>query len=108
MGDPIFETIWTKCRHATPVRFDERIREHLIYRLALALARGTIKFPNIPELVRELLNFIYREDQYGNFRASPPPGGNDDCVFSLALAVLGLETGQFGASLESFRRGLFA
>jgi hypothetical protein len=62
-------------------------RQDLLGDLQVATERGTISFPNIPLLIRQLRSFQYQRMKSGMIRAQAPPGEHDDEVFALALAL---------------------
>lgn len=70
-----------------PYVFTQNSREWLLQGLVVALERGTVRFPNIPPLLRQLRAFQYKRLPSGRFKAEAPPGEHDDEVFALALAL---------------------
>lgn len=62
-------------------------KQRLIDSLALAIERGDLTYPDLPELIGELEAFRYELTAAGNIRyASPGERYHDDCVMALALA----------------------
>lgn len=62
-------------------------KRQLIDALALAIERGDLTYPDVPELIGELEAFRYELTAAGNVRyASPGERYHDDCVMALALA----------------------
>jgi hypothetical protein len=62
-------------------------RGEYLSRLAVALERGTIQFPAIPSLLRQLRMFQHVVTSTGMVRVQAPSGEHDDEVFALALAI---------------------
>ena len=62
-------------------------KRQLIDALALAIERGDLTYPELPELIGELEAFRYELTAAGNVRyAAPSERYHDDCVMALALA----------------------
>jgi len=62
----------------------------------MAIEQRLVTFPNIAELIEELGCFNYDVTDFGNIRYSAPQGMHDDCVISLALAVMGMKSFIYG------------
>ena len=62
-------------------------RSSLLQELAVAMERGTVSFPSVPMLLRQLRAFQYRKMPGGTYRVEAPPGEHDDWVFAFALAL---------------------
>lgn len=90
LGDPIYEQLRSRGVLARPVVMSSATKQHMMDKLAVALAKEVISFPAIPELLRELRRYkrvpSVRWDKF-----SAPSGEHDDCVVSLALAVWGVD-----------------
>lgn len=63
------------------------MKAHLIEKLAFALEKREITFPEIPEIIAELQSYSIEKTPAGNVRYSAPSGLHDDIVMSMALAV---------------------
>lgn len=90
VGDPIYEEL--KKKTGLPVEgivFSNKKKQQLIEHLAVRLERKEVTFPNIPVLVNELKAYQYEITPSGNMKYGNPPGGHDDTVIALALAVWG-------------------
>jgi len=86
IGEPLFDYIrqsWSKVR-AYDINSSSKIP--LIDNLAIALEKGEVTFPEIPQLIDELRIFGTETDRAGSARYRAPRGFHDDCVISLALA----------------------
>jgi hypothetical protein len=87
-GDPLVEQL----QRDLPCRVEGFLttatsKRQLIDALALAIERGDITYPDIPELIGELEAFRYELTAAGNVRyAAPGERYHDDCVMALALA----------------------
>ena len=93
VGDPIYEKLVRNGVNAIGYSFNSATKKHLIDRLSIALEKEDIHFPEIPELINELLIYEYVKSPAGNLRANAPQGYHDDCVIALGLANLGLDHG---------------
>lgn len=87
IGDPIVETIQNSGVRVSPYKIGSAAaKQQLIDKLRVNIEKQRISFPNIQVLRRELENYEYQLSPSGTVRFSAPPGQNDDCVISLALA----------------------
>jgi hypothetical protein len=77
-----------------PVKFTAPVKAHLVEKLAFALEKREITFPDIPEVISELRAFSIEKTPAGNIRYTAPEGLHDDIVMSMALAVAHLNRGQ--------------
>ena len=93
VGDPIFDALNKKGVFTIPVKFQQANKNAMIQKLALAIERQEISFPEIPELINELLMFSFERLPSGTIRYGAPQGYHDDCVMALALAYNYLEAG---------------
>jgi len=87
IGDVIVEHIQRLGVQMVGTHFSRPEKQKLMERLASAIQRQEIGFPN-GVLRNELEAFQYEYGQYG-VRYSAPEGLHDDCVVALALAVKG-------------------
>lgn len=62
-------------------------RQELLERLAGAIERGTLHYPAIPTLLRQLRAMQQRKMPGGSYRLQVPSGEHDDDIFALALAL---------------------
>jgi len=62
-------------------------KAQLIQGLMLAIERGLISFPEVPELITELEIFEFQRLPSGHVRYAAPEGAHDDEVMALALAA---------------------
>lgn len=88
LGDVVVEQIQSQRVRMAGVHFSRPEKQQLMERLASAIQRGTIKFPDGP-IRSELEAFQYEYSAFG-VRYEAPDGVHDDCVMALALAVKGL------------------
>lgn len=76
--------------------FTQDSKRALIAGLQMAMEREQVRYPNIPELLRELRVFRQERTGAGNIVWGAPSGYHDDGVISLAMLVKGL--GQYNTS----------
>ena len=91
MGEPLVEQLK---RSGLPVKgfaTTATTKPPLIEDLSLAIEKGELVYPMIPELVNELQAYEYDTMPSGRMRYGAPDGIHDDCVISLALAWHGLK-----------------
>jgi len=69
--------------------FSNQTKDALVSRLVVGIEREDVKFPDIPQLKRELMFFESRRTPSGRMTYSAPGNQHDDCVISLALAYWG-------------------
>lgn len=74
------------------IKISGQNREQILTNLALLLEQDRIKIPNYEPLINELKAFHYELTERGRTTIRVPENMNDDCVFSLALAVWGIST----------------
>jgi phage FluMu gp28-like protein len=73
------------------VVFTQRSRREMLDNLSLLLQQGKIKIPNDEGLISELEAFQYTLTDKGKIEVKSRKGLHDDRVFSLALAVYGVD-----------------
>lgn len=88
LGDVVVEQIQNQRVRMAGVHFSKPEKQQLMERLASAIQRNVIRFPEGP-IKTELETFQYEYGQFG-VRYEAPDGLHDDCVMALALAVKGL------------------
>lgn len=88
VGDPILELLKRRIVRVDGYVFTYRSKRELINALVLAIERGEIVYPDIGQLINELLAYEIQKTTAGNIRYDAPKGEgyHDDCVMSLALA----------------------
>lgn len=95
VGDPFVQELAQAGIPLKPMVLHSPYEKHkLMAKLQIAIERETIKFPDIPELVRELKQYReYKKTLKGEVarfhRWQAPKGYHDDCVMALALALEG-------------------
>ena len=100
LGDPVYDRLKSLGAPVKGYKFTSESKRKLIECLSLAISQGTIRYPDIPELINELE--IYQAEQLpsGTIRYGAPQGYHDDCVTGLALACW--ELGH-GVDIKDFR-----
>jgi len=86
VGDPVYDRLRHRV-HVIPIKITAPVKAHLIEKLAFALEKREITFPEIPELIAELQAFSVEKTPSGQVRYTAPSGFHDDIVMSMALAV---------------------
>lgn len=87
VGDPIVELLQKRPgTHFEGYTFNQQSKQKLMEGLAVAIQAGEVGFPEGP-IRQELDDFEYQYTRTG-VRYSAPDGFHDDCVMSLALAVM--------------------
>jgi hypothetical protein len=89
VGDPIYDDLRRAGLHVKPFRFTQQSKRQLVENLLVAMERGLVRFPPIPELIHELSIFQRSATKDGSVHYQAPAGQHDDCVMALALAVWG-------------------
>lgn len=77
-----------------PVVFTAAMKTDLVMALALALEKREVVFPADRRLLEELRWFRASRTTTGHVRYEAPPGGRDDFVCALALALFGAGVGR--------------
>lgn len=94
VGDPVVEDLERRGLNIGEdgaVVFNTRTRRELLDNLAILLQQNKIKIPNDPELLAELEAFQFTMTDKGKIEVKSRKGLHDDRVFSLALAVHGVD-----------------
>ena len=78
----------------------------IIDALALAFEQGALRLPDVPWLLDELLSYEQERLPGGTLRFGAPPGGHDDGVMALALAIHGAGTYLDFSSIQTIGRGI--
>lgn len=87
VGDPIFEDLQRMGLDVQGYKFTNSSKKALIDKLSIYIEQARIKFPNEPNLIRELELYTYKRSDSGNEIYNAPEGEHDDMVVSLALAT---------------------
>lgn len=90
VGDAIYDDLLQANISIEGYKFTNESKKNLIEKLQVAIEQRLITFPNIPELIDELLSFEYDFTAEGRIRYSAPDQKHDDCVIALALANWGI------------------
>lgn len=85
-GDIVVEHLRGLGLNVIPYRFTAQSKEQLLYKLMYAIERQMIRFPFIPQLIKELESMRFETTPTGATRFKVV-SGHDDCVMSLALAA---------------------
>jgi phage FluMu gp28-like protein len=88
VGDPVYERIRAGWARAHPYRFTAQSKPPLIQELRLSLAEERLVLYPHPVLLSELQALQAKQTAYG-VTYEHPPGGHDDTVMALALALWG-------------------
>lgn len=93
VGDPVLEELQRKGQYDNfeGVKFTAQSKQQMMEGLSVAIQQRKIRYPDGP-VVKELEAFEY-EYTRNHVLYSAPEGVHDDCVCSLALANMGLNTG---------------
>ncbi len=91
VGEPIFEDLQRSGVFIDDFRFTNKSKKELIEKLSIYIEQKLVWIPNNEQLLGELSAFGYTLTGSGNILYRAPEGLHDDCVFSLALAVWGLQ-----------------
>lgn len=86
------------------VTLTQPMKQDVIQKLQVDLERQRVRFPEIPELVRELELYGYEMTRTGRISYSAPSGFHDDAVIALALANFALTDEQSAAADPLLRR----
>lgn len=85
VGDVIFEQLWSAYNNCDAYVMTNPSKKTLIETLQLAIQDRTFTMPDIPVVVAEMRQFMYKLSPSRNVIYSAPDGCHDDCVISLAL-----------------------
>lgn len=96
VGEPIYEDLSREGVFIDDYKFTNKSKKELVEKLSIFIEQQKFFIPPIPEYQDELSSFGYRLTDSGNVIYSAPEGQHDDCVYSLALAVWGLDYGIVG------------
>jgi hypothetical protein len=88
VGDPVYERIRASWPRTHPYRFTAQSKPPLIQELRLSLAEERLLLYPHPVLLSELQALQVKQTAYG-VTYEHPPGGHDDTVMALALALWG-------------------
>ena len=101
VGDVIVELLQGRGLHVTPYVMSPGSKDRIIQSLVLALEKEEIRFPEYPQLRRELQVYETRVLPSGRVQTGAPVGYHDDCPTALALVNWGLRRGA-GSGGETF------
>jgi phage terminase large subunit-like protein len=93
LGDPVYDRLRSLGVPVKGYKFTAESKRRLVENLSLAISQGTIRYPDIPELINELNIYAVENLPSGGVRYGAPQGYHDDCVIALALACWGLGRG---------------
>lgn len=93
LGDPICDDLQLAGLRISPYKLSAPSKRALVDHLALCIEQHDIGYPEIPQLIAELVAFEYATTAAGNVTMSAPEGMHDDCVIALGLAAWGLGRG---------------
>ena len=102
-GDPVIEALRRSKLPIVGVTTTSKNKTPMIQELALAIERGLISIPNIPQVVDELKAYEQERLPSGLIRYGAPEGMHDDCVMSLALAWKLARSGKRQNQSQEFR-----
>lgn len=109
LGQPIVDDLQRENLNVEGFTFTSESKKDLIEKLSLLLEHKKIRYPEIKELIDELQVFGFEVmPKTKRIRYSAPSGYHDDCVISLALAVMNLagEPKREDVKPMSFKEGL--
>jgi len=86
VGVPIVEDLRRLGLVINGVTFTSETKKTLVENLALLIEQNKIRYPDIPELIRELEEYTYEILPSNKIRYTAPDGGTDDIVMSMCLA----------------------
>lgn len=87
LGEPLIESLQCQGLPIRPFQTTAASKRLIIDALALAFEQGAIRLPDAPWLIDELLSYEQERLPGGTLRFGAPPGGHDDGVMALALAL---------------------
>lgn len=102
-GDPVIEALRRSKLPIVGVTTTSKNKTPMIQELALAIERGLISIPNVPQVVDELKAYEQERLPSGLIRYGAPEGMHDDCVMSLALAWKLARSGKRQNQSQDFR-----
>jgi len=85
VGDSVFDDLRNQGLNIEGFKFTSTSKQELVSDLSVSMDNGTIKYPNIPQLLDELSLYAYEQRANGQFSYSAPEGFHDDECMSLAL-----------------------
>jgi len=95
VGRPTVELLQRKGVNVVPYIFTNQSKKDLVNHLSLAIEQKAITYPEINVMLNELESFTYEITKSGNISYGAPSGTFDDCVYGLALAVMGFPVYQW-------------
>ncbi|MEM4271043.1 MAG: terminase large subunit [Candidatus Pacearchaeota archaeon] len=103
IGDPIKDDLEFQGLFIEDFKFTNQSKANLIQKLSMFIEQKRISIPNNEYLVEELQSFGYNISGSGKIIYSAPEGLHDDCVYSLALAVWGIDIPVFTKNEENIK-----
>jgi phage FluMu gp28-like protein len=94
IGDPIVEDIKREIFVQDYRMHSMKAKQQLIERLSLFIEQANIKLLKNETLLNELRRYAFTQSSQG-YKYSAPKHQHDDCVIALALAVWGLNPGNY-------------
>lgn len=91
VGEPIFDDLRRARLFIDDFHFTNKSKKELVEKLSIFIEQNQVFIPDEEQLISELSSFGYHLTASGNIVYKAPEGLHDDCVFSLALAVWGLQ-----------------
>lgn len=86
VGDPILEDLTTAGCPVEAFIFSNKSKQQLIDKLRVNIEFQKISYPEIPVMVKELIDYEFEISSNGNIKYAAPTGRHDDTVIALALA----------------------
>jgi len=88
VGNPIYEDLKRQGLFITPYHFTYQSKIDLIENLMIKIQNREVSYPAIPELLDEMGVFELTRTPSGKITYRAKEGHHDDCVISLALAMI--------------------
>lgn len=93
IGQPVIDALRARGVNVIPFTTTSGTKQTIIQNLQAAFENSEIGIIDDPVLIGELLSFESKRNASGSFSYSAPPGMQDDCVVSLALAWDAINSG---------------
>jgi len=87
VGDPMYDKLLFKGLPVEPFLFTNESKYRLLTELAVAIEKRTVRYPNIPVMLREMQSLRAEKLPSGRSRVEAPDGQHDDYPMALALAL---------------------
>ena len=105
IGEPMIEALQCQGLPVQAFQTTAASKRIIIDALALAFEQGSLRFPDVPWLLDELLSYEQERLPGGTLRFGAPSGGHDDGVMALALALHGAGTYLDFSRIQTMGRG---